>query len=79
MPALLVECKECNCGCIMIGAGLGRGVDDRKHAVATFGGGDGFTVFQKFFAAKEGYPGPIDEFGEIFLLVDQGVVVSRGK
>jgi len=33
------------------------------------------AVFQKFFAAKEGDPGPIDEFSKIFLLVDQGVVV----
>src|ERR1700730_12946673 len=60
----------------MVGAGLRRGVDDRKHAVATCGGGDRLAVLQKFFAAKEGYPGPIDEFSEIFLLVDQGVVVS---
>src|ERR1700733_9035281 len=60
----------------MIGAGFGRGVDDRKHTVATRGRGDGSAVFQKFFAAKEGDPSPIDEFSEIFLLVDQGIVVS---
>jgi len=39
-------------------------------------GGDRLAVLQKFFANKEGDPGPIDELGEIFLLVDEGVVVS---
>src|SRR5271168_204118 len=53
----------------MIGAGLRCGIDDRKHAVTTCGGGDRSAVFQKFFATKEGYPGPIDEFSKIFLLV----------
>jgi hypothetical protein len=37
-PAELIECEERDGGFIMIDAGLGRGVDDRKHAVATFGG-----------------------------------------
>ena len=54
----------------MIGAGLRCGVDDRKHAVATCGVGDGLAVFKELVPSKEGDPGPFDEFGEIFLLVD---------
>src|SRR5580658_4366912 len=60
----------------MLGARLRCGVNDRKHAVAACWIGDWLAVFQKFIASKEGYPGPIDKFGEIFLLVDQGIIVS---
>ena len=35
---------------------------------------DRLSLFEQFFAGEEGYSEPIDEFGKVFLRVDQRII-----
>jgi hypothetical protein len=71
----LVDSEERYGRCVIVGARLGSAADDSKDAVAPGREGKRLVPDEQLFSAEEGDAGPIDEFGQIFLGVDQRVVV----
>jgi hypothetical protein len=69
-----VDREERHRGGVIVGAGLGCGVNDREDGVASGWKGKRLVVNEQLLAAEEGDARPIDELGEIFLGVDQRVV-----
>ena len=72
----IVSSEKRNRGRVMLGAGFRRGVDHGEHAVAPGGVGDRLTIVEQLVPGKEADAGPIDEFGQILLRVDQGIVAG---
>jgi hypothetical protein len=66
------ECHRCG---VIVGAGLGGGVDDGEDGSHLAGMGIGLVLNKKLFAAEERGTRPIDEIGHMLLGVDQRVIV----
>ena len=64
---------------VIVGASLGGGVDDGEDSLAPAGHRKGLIVDEQLFSAEEGDARPVDELGQIFLGVDQRVVVPSDR
>ena len=67
--------EECDGGRVIVGAGLGRGVDDCENSVASRWKGKRLVLNEELFSAEERGARPVDELGHIFLGMHQRVVV----
>jgi hypothetical protein len=71
----VIECEKGDSRRIIVGTGLGGGVDDCEDGVAPRGKWKRLVVNKELFSTEERNTRPIDELGQIFLGVDQRVVV----
>ena len=76
-PECRVKGKEGNSGRVVVGTSLGGRVYNRENGVAAGRIWNWSVVIEQLFSrAEERDARPIDELGEIFLGVDQRIVVS---
>ena len=71
-----VKGKEGDSGRIVVGTSLGGRVYNRENRVAAGRVWNRSVLIEQLFAAEKRDARPIDELGQIFLRVDQRIVVS---